>query len=86
MWRRKTGTHNTKPSQPPVNTIASYYHIDLPKEPPIDNMAHVKNPSRLFIAQDFDPTLLNFQRETLVLPLDNQVLLNDSKYMHYSRN
>ena len=43
-------------------------------------------PSRILIEQDSDPTLLNFKREMLELPFDEQILLNDARYMHYSRN
>ena len=43
-------------------------------------------PSRILIEQDSDPTLLNFKREMLGLPFDEQNLLNDARYMHYSRN
>ena len=43
-------------------------------------------PSRILIEQDSDPTLLNFKRELLGLPFNEQILLNDARYMHYSRN
>ena len=43
-------------------------------------------PSRILIEQDSDPTLLNFKRKILGLPFDEQILLNDARYMHYSRN
>ena len=33
IWQIKTGVRNTTSSQPPVTTIASYYHIELPNEP-----------------------------------------------------
>ena len=42
--------------------------------------------SRILIEQDSDPTLLNFKREMLGLPFDEQILLNDARYMQYSRN
>ena len=45
-----------------------------------------QQPSRILIEQDSDPTLLNFKREMLGLPFDEQILLNDARYMHYSRN
>ena len=40
----------------------------------------------MLIEQDSDPTLLNSKRETLGLPFDEQILLNDAVYMHYSGN
>ena len=50
------------------------------------NIAQLTKPSRIPIEQDSDPTLLNFKREVLGLPFDEQILLNDARYMHYSRN
>ena len=50
------------------------------------NIAQLTKPSRILIEQDSDPTLLNFEREMLGLPFDEQILLNDARYMHYSRN
>ena len=49
------------------------------------NIAQLTKPSRIIIEQDSDPTLLNFQREMLGLPFDKQILLNDARYMHYSK-
>ena len=49
-------------------------------------MAQLTKPSRILIEQDSDPTLLNFKREMLGLPFDEQILLSDARYMHYSRN
>ena len=56
------------------------------KDTPIVNIAQLTKPSRILIEQDSDPTLLNFKREMLGLPFDEQILLNDARYMHYSRN
>ena len=50
------------------------------------NIAQLTKPPRILIEQDSDPTLLNFKREMLGLPFDEQILLNDARYMHYSRN
>ena len=50
------------------------------------NIAQLTKPSRILIEQDSDPTLLNFKREMLELPFDEQILLNDARYMHYSGN
>ena len=50
------------------------------------NIAHLTEPSRILIEQDLDPTLVNFKRKMLELPFDEQILLNDARYMHYSRN
>ena len=61
FWERKADVRNTISSQPMVITIASYYHIDLPKKPSILDMAHVNKPSGLFIEQISDPFLLNFK-------------------------
>ena len=86
LWQRKTDVRNTTSSQTLVITVASYYHIDLPEEPSIRDMAHLNKPSRIPIQQDSDPTLLNFQRETLGLRLDDPAIINDEGYMHNSRN
>ena len=50
------------------------------------NIAQLTKPSRILIEQDSDPTLLNFKRELLGLPFDEQILLSEAHYMHYSRN
>ena len=50
------------------------------------NIAQLTKPSSILIEQDSDPTLLNFKREMLGLPLDEQMFINDARYMHYSRN
>ena len=86
IWQRKAEVRNTTSSQPPVFTVAAYYHIDSPVEPSILDMAHFNKPSRILIEWDSDPTLLNFIQKTLGLPFDDQVLINDARYMHYSRN
>ena len=49
FWQRKADTRNTISSQQPVSTIASYYHIDLPQEPSIVDMANFNKPSRKLI-------------------------------------
>ena len=49
-------------------------------------IAQLTKPSRKLIEQNSDPTLLNFKREMLGLPIDEQILLNDARYMHFSRN
>ena len=50
------------------------------------DIAQLTKPSRILIEQDSDPTQLNFKRERLGLPFDEQISLNDARYMHYSRN
>ena len=49
-------------------------------------MAQLTKQSRILIEQDSDPTLLKFKREMLGLPFDEQILLNDARYMQYSGN
>ena len=63
-----------------------FYANDLHKDTTIVNIAQLSKPTRIFIEQDSDPTKLNFKREVLGLPFDEQILLNDARYMHYSRN
>ena len=63
-----------------------YYANDLHKDTTNVNIAQLKKPSRILTEQDSDTTLLNFKREMLGLPFDEQILLNDARYMHYSRN
>ena len=50
------------------------------------NIAQLTKTSRILTEQVSDPTLLNFKREMLGLLFDEQILLNDALYMHYSRN
>ena len=86
LWKRKEEARNAIPNDPPVVTVSCYYANDLHKNTTIVNIAQLMKPSRIFIEQDSDPTLLNFKREMLGLPFDEQILLNDARYMHYSRN
>ena len=48
--------------------------------------AQLTKPSPTLIEQDSDPTLLIFKREMLGLAFDEQILLNDARYMHCFRN
>ena len=66
--------------------MSCYYANDLHKDTTIVNIAQLTKPSRILIEQDSDPTLLNFKRKMLGLPFDEQILINDARYMHYSRN
>ena len=50
------------------------------------NIAQLTKPSRILIEQDSDPTLLNFKREMFGLPFDEQVLLNDTRYMQKQKS
>ena len=84
LWKRKQEARNAIPNDPLVNTVSCYYGNDLYKDTTIVNIAQLKKPSRILIEQDLDPTLLNFKREMLGLPIDEQILLNDERYMHYS--
>ena len=86
LWTRKEEARNAIPNDPPVITVSCYYANDLHKDTTIVNIAQLTKPSRILIEQDSDPTLLNFKREMLGLPFDEQVLLNDTGYLHYSRN
>ena len=86
LWKRKDEARNARPNDLPVITVSCYYANDLHKDTSIVNIAQLTKPSRILIEQDSDPTLLNFKREKLGLPFDEQILLNDTRYMHYSRN
>ena len=86
LWKRKEEARNAIPNDPPVITVSCYYANDLHKDTTIVNIAQLTKPSRILIEQDSDPTLLNFKREMLGLPFDEQILLNDARYMNYSRN
>ena len=66
--------------------MSCYYSNDLHKDTTIVKIAQLTKPSRIFIDQDSGPTLLNFKREMLGLPFDEQIILKDARYMHYSRN
>ena len=74
------------PKDPPLVTLSCYDAIDLHEDTPLVNIAQLTKPSRILIEQDLDPSLLNFPRELLGLPFDEQILLNDTCYVHYSRN
>ena len=86
IWTRKEEARNAIPNDPPVITVSCYYANDLHKDTSIVNITQLTEPSRILIEQDSDPTLLNFKREMLGLSFDEQILLNDARYMHYSRN
>ena len=66
--------------------MSCYYANELHKDTTIVKIAELTKPSRILIDQDSDPTLLNFKREMLGLPFDEQIIINDARYMHYSRN
>ena len=85
LWTRKEQARNAIPNGPPVITVSCYYANDLHKNTTIMNIAQLTKPSRILIEQDLDPTLLNFKREMLGLPFDEQILLNDARYMHSYR-
>ena len=78
LWKRKTEARNAIPSDPPVITVSGYYANDLHKDTTIVNIAQLTKPSRILIEQYSDPTLLNFKREMLGLPFNEQILLNDA--------
>ena len=82
----KEEARNARPNDPPVITVSCYYANDQHKDTTIVNIAQLTKPSRILIEQDSDPTLLNFKREKFGLPFDEQIFLNDARYMHYSRN
>ena len=86
LWKRKEEAGNAIPSDLPVITVSCYYANDLHKDTTIVNIAQLTKPSRVLIEQDSDPKLLNFKREMLGLPFDEQFFLNDARYMLYSRN
>ena len=86
LWKRKEEARNAIPNDPPVITVSCYYANDLHKDTTIVNIKQLTKPSRILIEQDSDPTLLNFKREMLALPFHEQILLNDARYKHYSRN
>ena len=86
LWKRKEEARNAIPNDPPVITVSCYYANDLHKDTTNVNIAQLTKPSRILIEQDLDPTLFNFKREMLGLPFDEQFLLNNARYMHYSRN
>ena len=85
-WKRKKEARNAIPNDPPVITVSCYYANDLHKDTTTVNIAQLTKPSRILIEQDSDPSLPNFKREMLGLPFDEQILFNDARYMHYSRN
>ena len=86
LWKRKEEARNAIPTDPPIITVSCHYANDLHKDTTIVNIEQLTKPSLILIEQDSDPTLLNFKREMLRLPFDEQILLNDARYMHYSRN
>ena len=86
LWTRKERAGNAIPNNPPVITVSCYYANDLHKDTTIVNIAQSTKPSRILIEQESDPTLLNFKREMLGIPFDEQILLNDARQMHFSRN
>ena len=66
--------------------MSCYYANDLHKDTIFVIIAQLTKPSRILIEQHSDPTLLNFKREMLGLPFDEQILTNNARYMHYFIN
>ena len=86
LWKRKEQTHRAIPEDPTVITVSCYYVNDLHKDTTIVNIAQLTKSSRILMEQDSDPTLPNLKRKTLDLPFEEQILINDTRYMRYSRN
>ena len=86
LWKLKEEAQNAIPNDPPVMTVPCYYSNDLHKDTKIVKIAQLREPTRILIEQDSDPTLLNFRRKMLRLQLEEKILLNDARYMHYFRN
>ena len=84
LWKLKEEARNAIPNDPPVITVSCYYANDIHKETSIVNIAQLTKRSRILIEQGSDRKLLNFKREMLGLPFNEQILLNDARYMHYS--
>ena len=74
LWKRKEEARNAIHNDPPVITVSCYYANDLHKDTTIVIIAQVTKASRIFFEQDSDSTLLNFKREMLGLPFDEQNL------------
>ena len=85
-WTLREEARNAIPNDPPVITVSCHYADDLHKDTTTANIAQLTKPSRLLIEEDSDPTLLNFKREMLGLPFEEQILLNEARYMQYSKN
>ena len=85
-WKREVEARNAIPNDPPVIKVSCYYANDLHKDTTILKIAQLTKPSRMLIEEESDPTLLNFEREMLGLPFEEQILLNDAPYMQFSRN
>ena len=77
LWKRKDEVRNVITNSTPVITVSCYYANNLHKDTTIVNITQLKKPSRILIEQDSDPTLLNFKRKMLGIPIDVQFLLND---------
>ena len=86
FWTRKEEARNAIPNDPPVITVSCYYANDLHKDTTIVNIAQLTKPSGILIEQDSDPTFLNFKRDMFNLLFEEQVLINDTRYMHYPGN
>ena len=86
LWKRKAKTRNTIPNDPPVITVSAFYANDIYKDTTIVNTAQLTKLSRILKEQDSDLTLLNFKCKMLGLPFDEQSLINDASYMHYTGN
>ena len=65
--------------------MSCQYANDIHKDTKIVNTAQITEPSRIQIEQDSDPTLLNFKREMLGLPFDEEILVIGARYMLCSR-
>ena len=74
FWKREEEARNAITNDPPVITVSCYYVNGPHKDTTIVNIAQLTTPARLLIEQGSDPTLLNFKREMLGLPFDEQIL------------
>ena len=85
-WKRKEEARNAIPDDPPVITVSCYYANDHHRDTTNATITQLLKPSRILIEQDSDRILLNFKGEMLGLPFGEQILINDERYMQYSRN
>ena len=73
LWELGDKARNVAPNDPPVITVSCFYANDLHKDTTTVSIAQLTKPSRIFIEQDSDPTLLIFRRQMLRLVFQNMM-------------
>ena len=73
-------------TEPPVITVLHCHRIEKCINTPMHNKPLLKEIPRVLIENDADAVLLNFERQMLGLPFDEQIVATNPRNIVYCRN